>query len=137
VALASDPSLLLFVGGDPRLADSLGAFPRSFPRILGFVVPPTLLMGSGRGAPPRAAEAPWLIPSDQLMASERLSEALRGSHRTVKVVDVNQPGEDRALVERYLTSSDVLPVLVRADGARLEGANAFTRSNLRAFLGAR
>ena len=134
MALPSGPALLLFVGGDPQLAESLGAFPRAFPRLLGFIVPPTLLIGSARGDPPRASEAPWLIPADQLMASERLSEAIRGTPRTVKVIDANQPGDDRALVERYLTPADVLPVLVRPDGARLEGAEAFSPSNLRAFL---
>lgn len=53
---------------------------------------------------------------------------------TVKVVDVDRPGADLPLVERWVTPDADLPLLVRPDGARLEGAASFVPSKVAAFL---
>jgi len=132
---APDPNgLLLFVAGDPDLAGRLARFPGRAPRLGMFLIPPGLLLGSGPSVPPPDPTAPWLIPVDQMLCVDRLSEAVQGTGRTVKVVDVNRPGDDRALVERWVGPEDVLPILVRQDGARIEGSEAFSRSRLREFL---
>ena len=126
--------LLLFVGGDPDLAGTLSRFPKAHPVAASFFVPGTLFLGASRRGEPRPPEAPWLIPPSQMLCVERLAKAVERSGATVKVVDVNRPGDDRALVERYVNAEDVLPIVVRPDGARLEGEEAFTPAALRKFV---
>jgi len=53
---------------------------------------------------------------------------------SVKVIDVNHPGEDEALFERYARPDDDLPILVRPDGARLAGDAAFVPGTVERFL---
>lgn len=129
-------SLLLFVAGDPSLANELVRFPKGLPLLAAFLLPASILLGP---APPQqlaAGEEVWLIPADQVMCLERVGAALQGRHRTVKVVDVNHPSDDdRRLVVQYVGAEDILPILVRPDGARLEGVEAFAPSALRRFVG--
>lgn len=127
-------SLLLFVAGDPDLAERLTRFPRQLNRMAAFMIPPGLLIGRGPRTPPPDPAAPWLIPADQMMCVDRLAEAVQGTGRTVKVVDVNRPGDDRPFVERWVGPQDVLPILIRPDGARMEGAESFSPGALRKFL---
>jgi len=128
-------SLLVFVGGDPSLFDRLPALPGGFARMASFVLPPTLLLGPARPSVKPGPDAPWPIPADQLMALQHLAEVTRRTGTGVRVIDVNRPGEDRSLVERYVGPEDVLPVLVRPDGARLQGFEAFNPAGLRRFVG--
>ena len=78
----------------------------------------------------------WPLPADQVMVAERLVKLADRAHRTVRLVDVNRPGPDRGLVERYVEASDVLPIALRSDGARLVGTEAFSESAIRRFLSA-
>ncbi len=131
----ADSPLLLFVGGDPALGRRLASFPRRFYGLGRLIFPVGLLPGPkvGEATDPGDAAAP--VPPDQLMCLERVVDALAGTTRAVRIVDVNGPGEDRSLVERYVSAADVLPILVRPDGTRIEGAEAFTRRRLLDFLG--
>jgi hypothetical protein len=52
----------------------------------------------------------------------------------VRVVDVEHPGTDAELVRQYASPERVLPILVRADGARLDGADAMVPARLAPFL---
>jgi hypothetical protein len=52
----------------------------------------------------------------------------------VKIVDVDDPGGDAPLVERYLSSDDDLPVLIRLDGARLVGEESIVPLKVAEFL---
>jgi hypothetical protein len=52
----------------------------------------------------------------------------------VKLVDVDNPGDDAALVQRTITNDDALPCLVRADGEHLSGEDCLTPRRLEAFL---
>ena len=55
--------------------------------------------------------------------------------RSVTVVDVDRPAPDqRPLIERWVRTSDVLPLLVRPDGARLEGLENFEPGTVRKFI---
>jgi len=126
--------LLLFVAGDPDLAGRLALFPRSFSRMAAFLVPPGLLIARGTSATPPDPTAPWLIPADQMMCVDRLAQAVQGTGQTIKVVDVNRPADDRPLVEQWVGPEDILPILVRPDGARMEGAESFSPAALREFL---
>jgi len=132
--VSASGTLLLFVGGDPSLAEGLRHFPRAIPLLAGFLIPPSLLLEGSSSRRPSARDATLLIPADQVMAVERLGDAVKGSPRTVRVVDVNRPGNDRYLVEGLVGPQDVLPILVRPDGARLEGAESFSPAALRKFV---
>jgi hypothetical protein len=137
VSASTTGSLLFFVGGDPSVQDELDRFPPSFRRTLvTFLLPPGMLFPGTPRSTRSDPEAPWTIPADQLMCAERLTAAVHKTGRplTVKVIDVNRPGDDRELVQRYVGPGDVLPVLVRPDGLRVEGAEAFTPAVLRRFL---
>jgi hypothetical protein len=68
------------------------------------------------------------------MCALQLSKAAKRLGRTVKIVDVNQPGDDRTLVLRFVGPDDVLPIAVRSDGTRLEGVESFGSGSLQDFL---
>lgn len=52
----------------------------------------------------------------------------------VKVVNVERPGDDLALVEASVRADTDLPLLVRPDGRRLEGAENFEPARVSKFL---
>lgn len=100
----------------------------------GLLIPPTLFLARMPQTIPPSSDGSWLIPADQVMCVELVAEAIRASGRTVKLVDVNRPGDDRGLVQQYVSPGDILPILLRPDGARLEGVESFTPSELRRFV---
>jgi hypothetical protein len=53
---------------------------------------------------------------------------------SVKIVDVERPGADRGLVESCVSPDDPLPILLRADGQRIEGDEAFQPHAIERFL---
>jgi hypothetical protein len=131
LAIVSAPSpgtVVVFLAGDPSLAARRSSVPAAVGGPWRLVAPGNLLLG----APGRKASTPF--PAEQVMCAQRLMDAAKSRGRTVEVVDVNDPGPDRALVERWVSSADILPLAVRSDGARLEGAEAFTRAAVDAFL---
>ena len=77
-----------------------------------------------------------MVPVEQLRCIELLERVVRKTGQQVHIVDVNRPGEDRELVTRWVTADDVLPILVRSDGARLVGEESFTTAELHRFLSA-
>jgi hypothetical protein len=87
-------------------------------------------MAPGRERP----SEPDAFPADQVMCAQQLLEAAKRLGRTVKIVDVNQPEVDRALVQRFVGPDDVLPIAVRSDGTRLEGTESFGPGALQEFL---
>jgi hypothetical protein len=52
----------------------------------------------------------------------------------VKLVNVDSSGPDAPLVERYISADDDLPILVRADGARLAGSESLVPLKVAEFL---
>jgi len=132
--MASPGVVVLFLASDPDLAARRAASPAPV-GVISRVVMPVRFLAAGRGPPPRAGgDLPPAFPADQVMCATRAREAAKRAGRTVRVVDVNDPGEDRQLVERYIAATDILPVLLRSDGARLEGAESFAPRTLRQFL---
>ncbi len=134
MATPAPGSVLFFVGGDPDLADDLASKPATVGGFARIFLPASVAGFVSDPRTQRPAENSWLIPTSQVMCAELLVRAAERTHRTIQIVDVNRPGEDRPLVERFVQASDVLPIAVRADGMRLVGAEAFTPSNLRRFL---
>ena len=87
--------------------------------------------------PPSSGQPPWRLPPSQAACLDIVLEAAKRQQRTVLVVDVDRPGEHRDLVNRYLGPDDVLPLLIRPDGARLEGEEEFTSTKVRKFIATR
>jgi hypothetical protein len=125
-------TVLLFLGSDPALAERLAASPQTLSWV-GRFLPANLVHARASRTDPEA-EGPF--PPEQVMSAQRLIDLAKRAHRSVRVVDVNRPGPDLALVQRYVTAADVLPIAVRADGTKLVGGESFERSALRAFLAA-
>jgi len=127
-------TVVLFVAGDPDLGEGLPT--RFVPGFWRFFIPQRLFRDAPPVPRPTAADLPLPLPPVQLMCAQRLLDAAKKAGRTVRFVDVNSPGANRDLVERYVGAGDILPVLVRADGARLEGEEAFRPGPLKRFLSA-
>jgi len=134
-------TVLLFVGGDPSVAGQLVNFPHPQGGWVRFLLPTALFPARTQSAPPPPETAggtglPWLVPAGQLRCLELLGAAAERAGRQVRVIDVNLPSEEeRALVTEWVgPADDVLPVLVRSDGARLVGQESFTPASLRRFL---
>jgi hypothetical protein len=135
--------LLLFVAGEP---DPGGASAEDFPtsligRLAGAVI--GLRWVNARGSspvvaepPPTSAEAvPWHLPAPQVLCVNLVSEVADGLARRVALIDVNRPAGREELIERWVGPTDVLPLLVRPDGLRLDGMESFTKKRLRRFIG--
>jgi len=129
-------TLLLFLGGDPDLPAMRQPIRQRYTMLERLFLPRTTGAGPSTPVPPRDPAAPWPYPVAHVMCAQRLADAARRTGRAVKTVDVNRPGEDRALVEGFVGPNDVLPFVVRSDGARLEGAESFTPAALRKFVAA-
>jgi len=130
----SPGTVVLFLGSDPALAERLAARPATYAWMARFFVPPNLLLDRAARATSASTDEPGPFPSDQVMCAQTVVDCARKNGRSLQLVDVNRPGEARELVQRYVTSQDVLPILVRADGARLVGAESFDVRTVRTFL---
>lgn len=139
---AAGVDLVLFVAGEP---DSGAPSPRDTTismgsRVFGTIVPLSLVMKSGQrpSYSPDSAEPPspraWRLPPQQIHCVNRVLHIARREGRTVTVVDVDRAAARQDLVDRWVGADDVLPLLVRPDGARLEGLENFGARSLRRFI---
>lgn len=134
---------VLFVAGEPDVGlDDLSTGERSvFRRAAGFVAGGALVatsaevrgwkaarQGEGSGPPE------WHLPPVQNQCAELVRSIAEQLGRTLRVVDVNRPSGYRDLVERWVGPNDLLPLLVRSDGSRLEGEERFVPRQVRRFL---
>jgi len=129
-------TLLLFLGGDPDLPAMRLPIRQRYTMLERLFLPRTIGAEPPRTSPAGDPAAPWPYPVAHVMCAQRLADAARRTGRAVKTVDVNRPAEDRGLVEAFVGPDDVLPIVVRSDGARLEGAESFTPNALRRFVAA-
>lgn len=125
------PPVLLFVAGAPDPGELRPPIAGAWGRML---MPASMVLSAG---PPPSTPPPgaWHLPREMEMAVEVVMKEADRRQIPVRVVDVNRPGEDRPLVERYITPDDLLPLLVRSDNTRLEGFEQFTPAEIRQFLG--
>jgi len=85
-------------------------------------------------APGAEGEPRMRLPPDQAGCVREVVSIARQEGATVSIVDVNQPAGFQALVARWVGPNDVLPILVRPDGARLEGIEEFGPRRVRRFI---
>jgi hypothetical protein len=143
MAVAFGADLLLFVAGEPdsgqgstQVLDSSVAR-----RLTGFLAGGWMFMtrndppAPAASALPSAADSqPWHLPQPQIQAVNLVVEVAEGAGRRVGLVDVNRPEGRQALVDQWVGSDGVLPLLVRPDGARLQGIEEFHPRNVRTFI---
>jgi len=86
------------------------------------------------GGPSLPEEQSWHLPREMVAAVDLVCESASRVGRHVTLVDVNRPGIHRDLVRRWVGENDVFPLLIRADGTRLEGMENFTAHRLRTFV---
>lgn len=130
-------TLLLFLSGDPDLAERR----RNRGEPIGMAARIFLPANLWLGRPPPSAPGgetgdDALFSDDQLACAQIVLDAIRGTRWQLRFVDVNRAGDAQPLVQRYVSDDDVLPILVRTDGARLAGNESFSKSSVRSFVGA-
>jgi hypothetical protein len=78
--------------------------------------------------------APWHLPAGQIRCVNLVLEVALTERRHVTLLDVNRASTPAEVVERWVTSDEVFPILVRSDGARLEGEENFREGAVRRLL---
>jgi len=124
---AAPKVFLLFAGGEPNRGDDGRAIASGLKR-------QTLIFPTVTPNPPSQATPPWEFPVEQRSCIKLVTEMAEPTGDRVRVIDVNSPGTDRRLVDRWAGSDSLLPVLVAPSGRRLEGLDAFVPGRLRRFL---
>jgi hypothetical protein len=135
--------LILFVAGEPGVPDdSMRDVNTSLVGRLGGSVISGWLSRATRPAPPPAEGAPlpseesqpWHLPSDQIQCANLVFDIAKDAGRNVLLVDVNRPLGRQDLVNRWVGSDGVVPMLVRPGGGRLQGFNQFVPGTVRRFI---
>jgi len=122
---------LLFVASEPLRGDEGYVVTSQFHRLRAFLQLPPKSPARTRDASGRTLREP---PEDVGRCLRAAVEVAAELGTTVRVIDLERPGEDAALVERYVRPESLLPLLVSPHGERLEGMDAFVPSRLRRFL---
>ena len=121
---------LLFVSADPDgTVPPLGPAPVS--SLYRMFVP------LGRPPPTAPPARGTEVLGEQARCARLVLDLADRAHRTVRVVNVSQPGNDTALVARHVGAEPCFPIPVSPDGRRLEGEWEFLPSTVKRFLAGR
>jgi hypothetical protein len=101
------------------------------------VLPPPWHVGSAEPPEDPVSHADWQIPAPLVACVQAVLDVVRRHHRSIRVVDVNRPGEYAEQVHEYVVTPHTFPVLVAPDGRRLEGIESFGESTLERFMAPR
>ena len=145
--------LLLFIGGAPGGPDDdrRGVAVRweadddvgTFRRLVGWLARPwrRLWVQPGPTAaedatlPGAASQSAWHVPRELIPSVNLVLDAAQRAGRRVTVVDVNRREGQQQLIDRWIGPKTTLPLLVRGDGACLEGSEKFLPKKIRQFVG--
>jgi hypothetical protein len=142
----SGAPVLLFVAGDPHpTPDPLRDVDTSIlHRAAGVVVggfvagtPADRSTWKNRKQPQTAERDPWHLPREQNQCVLMVLEIADEVGRAVRMIDVNRASSAPELIARWVGPDDVMPLLVRPDGARLEGLHELVPGAVRRFLRSR
>jgi len=122
---------LLFLSGEPLESATPGGRVRYVSAAIGGGAPLGAISWGGRQP---GDAAPDQVFGEAGRIGRLVLDVARRNGLSVKVVNVNHPGDDRALAQEYVAADDDLPVLIRPDGARLSGEESFVPSTLERFL---
>jgi hypothetical protein len=133
----------LFVAGEPdRGLDPLRDVETSvFRRAAGVLVggaivgaPSEHRDGELRRDPTAPAPVPWHLPAPQAQCAAIVLEIAHTTGVSVTVLDINLASSPREVIDRWVRPDDLLPLLVRGDGVRLQGLEEFVPGKIRRFL---
>lgn len=85
-------------------------------------------------SPPSGNEPVWHLPPQQIQCANLVLDIAEPLGKTVALVDVNRPSGLDNLVRRWVGANGVVPLLVRRDGARLQGLDEFVPGTVRRFI---
>lgn len=143
MAGASSADFLLFVAGEPgpavdRMQDVESSMAR---RMVGSALGGWWSRTGGKGSgtsdtvsPPSGNEPAWHLPPQQIQCANLVLDIAERLGKTVALVDVNRPSGLEDLVHRWVGANGVVPLLVRRDGARLQGLDEFVPGTIRRFI---
>jgi hypothetical protein len=92
---------------------------------------------SGASALPSSDDSPWHLPPQQIQCVNLVLDLAKRAGRRVTLIDVNRPAGNQNLVDRWVGSNGLVPMLVRSDGARLQGLDDFVPATVRRFIAPR
>jgi hypothetical protein len=124
-------SLLLFVAGEPFRDVNPGGPSRHVSAMFYGGMPVGVNTWGGHEP---ADQLPGQVYGDEGRTGRMVLEIAQKRGLAVKVVDVDAPGDDEPLVQRYISDDDLLPVLIRPDGQRLSGDESFVPATVERFL---
>src|SRR5208282_3026276 len=141
---AEGNDLMFFVAGEPDSGAHsvrLGGVGLLL-RWTSMIVPGAGRLGPGGAAPPGTQfeqtplsdQRAWHLPAQQLICANMVLDAAEHAGRAVTIIDVDRPGDQQSLVERWFGPQDVIPILVRPDGNRIMGVENFSPERVRRFI---
>ena len=143
----NDTNLVLFVAGEPDPGlPSLGS--TTMPiigRLIGAFTSLRLVMGppespgstAEESRPAQLGSHPWHLPPEHVRCVNLVLQLAEQEGTELSIVDVNRADERQDLISRWVGVDDSFPLLVRRDGARLEGIESFVPRRVREFIRAR
>ncbi|MGC2289654.1 MAG: hypothetical protein WA688_07350 [Thermoplasmata archaeon] len=143
MAAAARTDFLLFVAGEPDsgIGSTRDTETSIVRRMAGTVVGGWWLGPDGGSSRPAADTQvppndgrPWHLPPQQIQCVNLVYEIADDLGRSVAVVDANRTAGRQDLVDRWVGADGLLPLLVRRDGARLQGIEEFVPARVRRFI---
>ncbi len=132
MAEAVGPEFVLFAASEPVRGDEGYRVASRLPRFRAFQFASPAGSGSNAAAGSDGGP-PYEFPGEVGRCVRLAVELAESASVALHVIDLHQPGDASALVERWVTPETLFPLLVAPDGRRLEGAASFVPSTLRSF----
>jgi hypothetical protein len=79
----------------------------------------------------------WHLPPQQIQVVNLVFDIAKRTRKSVGLIDVNRPANHQELVDWWVGPEGILPLLVRSDGARLQGMEGFAPGRVRRFIESR
>jgi hypothetical protein len=129
---------LLFVAGEPNTGPNpMQDVSRSvFDRLGTAMIGDVIMLRTGTKSGPAYPTSAWHLSAWGQQCRDLVLSVAADLGRPVTVIDVNRDDAPIGVVQHYVGPNDLLPLLVRADGQRLEGHEQFTPRRVRRFLAA-
>ena len=143
MAAVGGPDFLLFVASEPGTGvDPFQDVETSMVRRMTGTVAGgwlTRIGGTGSASPGSGASRPeearpWTLPAPQAQCVRLVMDIAESVQRRVALIDVNNSAGHDDIVRKWVGTDGLLPLLVRPDGARIQGLGEFVPRAVRRFM---